>query len=536
MRTLIPEAVTATAHPLRRKRLFGGGLVRKALILLGVGAALAGMAYWSHSWSLSVSTFWTFAAELWTAVVLLLLALDCAGATRRTLWLLATGLVWLVPAFYHPQRLWMMLAWDTLVVVLVGIDLAMLPAAKRVQVTRRFLDSPKLGERTVVELEVVQDSGAVLTVVVTDGLDVSLLPMPVPKTVVAFPRDPVRCTMEVYPGRRGDIRLGAIYLQYRSALGLAERWAEAAAEQEIRVFPGMDESGSDSAVFLMRARQIEIQKRRLRLRGVGREFESLRDYQRGDELRNISWTATARRARLITRLYTTERSQQVWILLDAGRLSRTAYELRRRGVAHEAESEQEAAENLQLIVTQLDQAATATVMLAEAVQGSGDKFGLLTYGRAVQQQLLQGAGPSHLRVLIDQLARVKGEPAEANHLMASTRLKQLQRRRALVVWITEIADSAGLPEVVSAAIDLVRRHLVLVVLLRHPELDELARSEATDVAQMYRAAAASEMLDRRNETIARLRQMGVLVVEASPGDVGLKTINSYLDIKAKGLI
>jgi uncharacterized protein (DUF58 family) len=138
--------------------------------------------------------------------------------------------------------------------------------------------------------------------------------------------------------------------------------------------------------------------------------------------------------------------------------------------------------------------------------------------------------------MIDQLSQVKAEAAEANHLNAAARLKHLQRRRGLVVWITEIADSAGRPEVVAAAADLVRRHVVLLVLLRHPELDELAARSPANVEQMYASAAAKEMLDRRRETIARLRQQGVLVVESTPGEIGLRAINSYLDVKAKGLI
>ena len=169
----------------------------------------------------------------------------------------------------------------------------------------------------------------------------------------------------------------------------------------------------------MRARQIELQKRRLRLRGIGREFESLRDYQRGDELRNISWTATARRAKLITRQFTTERSQQVWVVLDAGRLSQTAFELRKSRPTASGESEFEAAEKLQLSVTQLDQATSAAVMLAQVIGGSGDKFALLTYGRRIQQQLLPGNGPVHLRMMIDLLSKVRSESAEANHLHAA---------------------------------------------------------------------------------------------------------------------
>ena len=487
MRTLIPEAVTGTARPLSKAgRVLGFGLTTRALLLFVAGA------------------------------------------------------VWLVPAFFHLHRIWMMLAWDGLLLGLLAFEIAGLPRPAKLSVKRTFLDSPRLGERTVVELELTQEGSRVLEVDITDALDASLMPIPTPRRVQAFPRDPVRATLDCFPGRRGEIRLGNIFLRYRSGLKLVERWAVAETTQQIRVFPAMEQGGDSTSLYLMRARQIELQKRRLKLRGIGREFESLRDYVRGDEIRNISWTATARRLKPIVRQYTTERSQQVWVVLDAGRLSRTAFEMRKAAPQDTAraqqQSEQEQGDTLLLTVTQLDQAATAAVMLAEAVGASGDKCGLLTYGREIQQQLLPGAGPAHLRTLIDQLAQVKSESAEANHLGAAARLKHLQRRRGLIVWITELADSAGRPEIVAAAVELVRRHLVLLVLLEHPELEQLAARPAATVEGMYASAAAKEMLDRRREAIARLRQQGVLVIESTPGEVGMRAINGYLDVKGRGLL
>jgi len=458
------------------------------------------------------------------------------GLSARTLLLLAAGVLWAIPAFFHPHRLWMMLVWDGLIELLVIVDLVSLPDPSAFEVTRRFLTSPALGERTEVEYEVVQQSNGIVTVAVTDDLHSALIATPRLLTVVAYPRDAVRAVLECYPGRRGDFRLGKIYLRYRGAQRLVERWAVCDAEQDVRVFPASEQSGDKAEFYLMRARQIELQKRRLRLRGIGREFESLRDYQSGDELRNISWTATARRAKLITRQFTTERSQQVWIVLDAGRLSRTAFELRKDRPAAKGESEQEAAEKLQLSVTQLDQATTAAVMLAQVIGGSGDKFALLSYGRKVQQQLLPGNGPVHLRMMINLLSQVRSEAAEANHLHAASRLKNLQRRRGLVIWITEIAESAGRPEVVSAVAELVRRHLVVLVLLEHPELDALAAREPKNAEEMFASTAAQEILERRRETIAKLRQQGVLVVETTPAEVGASAISKYLEVKAQGLL
>jgi uncharacterized protein (DUF58 family) len=279
-----------------------------------------------------------------------------------------------------------------------------------------------------------------------------------------------------------------------------------------------------------------LEKRKLQLRGVGREFESLRDYQPGDELRKISWTATARRGRLVTRQFTVERSQQVWMMLDAGRLSRTAFELRRGGVEKFAETEAEREAAHLLTVTQLDQATTAATMLAQVIQGSGDKFAMLAYGREVQQLLPPGNGSAHVRLLIDLLSQTRSEAAEADHLNAVARLKTAQRRRGLIVWITELVDSVGKPELVVAASELVRRHLVVLVLLKHPELEELAAREPKTKDEMFQTAAAQEMLERRRETIAQLERQGVLIVETTAAEVGMRAVSKYLEVKAEGLL
>ena len=460
--------------------------------------------------------------------------------TPRALLLLAAGCLWAIPGFFHPHWVAAMLAWDALVLALIAVDAARLPSPDALTVERRFENSPVLGERTEITVEVTQASNQILEVYVTDGSHPALEPAPKTGRVLAYPRDAVRAKFVVTPNSRGDIELGKVYLRYRGALKLIERWAQADLEAKIRIYPTMERSPEDTELYLLRIRQIALEKRRLRLRGLGREFESLREYQSGDELRNLAWPATARRGKLITREFTTERSQQVWIVLDAGRLSRTAFEIRRKSRTSSARGtsfqDALAEENFLLTVTQLDQSAAAAVALAQTVMQAGDKAALLVYGRGIQQQLLPASGAGHLRQFVDSLSQIRGEGAEANHLSAAARLKHLQRRRSLILWITEIADSPRRPEVVEAAVDLARRHLVLLVILGHPELEELAKRQPENVEGMFSATAATEILERRREVVARLRAQGVLVVETSPGTVKADAINQYLEVKARGLI
>jgi uncharacterized protein (DUF58 family) len=458
------------------------------------------------------------------------------GFTARTLLLLCCGCLLAIPGFFHPKWTWAMFAWDGLVLLLAIYDAATLPSPTAIHVARRFDNSPVLGEPSQTTIEITQSSNHILDVRVTDALHPAVDPMPTTLRLLAYPRDPVRATMSCTPNARGDVALGKVYLRYRGALRLVERWAAADLEQSIRVYPPMERSPEDTALYLLRIRQIALQKRRLRLRGTGREFESLRDFQRGDELRNIAWSATARRAKIITREFTTERSQQVWIVLDAGRLSRTAFEMRPASARNAGSRAQAGVAQTEpsISVTQLDQASGAAVALAQTVMQAGDKAALLVYGRGIQQQLPPASGPAHLRQFVDSLSQIRAEGSEANHLSAAVRLKHMQRKRGLILWITELADSARRPEVVDAAVDLARRHLVLLVVLIHPELDQLSKREPADVEQMFVSTAAAEIIERRREIIARLRAQGVLVVETTPGAMKADAINQYLEAKSRG--
>ncbi len=470
------------------------------------------------------------------------------GLTPLALAFFAAGLVMAVPAFFHARAIGFMLAWDAMIAAAVLIDAARLPRPECFSVTRTFLDSPQLGQATRIALSVRMDADGVATMQLIDDLHPSLIAAPIVQRLQVFPREDAISTSTIYPRERGDVVLGRVYLRYRGAFGLVERWAsaqpartsvhtaEASRAQRVRVFPAHEDSRQNTQFYLLRARQIEMQKRKLRLRGIGREFDSMRDYQPGDELRKISWTATARRGKLVTRQFTVERSQQVWIMLDAGRLSRTAFELRRGTPEDIAESEGEREAAHVLTVTQLDQAATAATMLAQVIQSSGDKFGMIAYGREVQQMLFPGAGAAHLRLLLDLLSQAKSQAAEADHLLAVARLKTAQRRRGLIVWITELVDSVGKPELVIAAAELARRHLVVLVLLKHPELEALAALEPASREEMFHATAAQEMLERRRETIAQLERIGVLIVETSAEEVGINAVSKYLEVKAEGLL
>jgi uncharacterized protein (DUF58 family) len=302
-------------------------------------------------------------------------------------------------------------------------------------------------------------------------------------------------------------------VRYRSSLGLLERWSAADLTQTVRIYPATHTT-EEQDLFLARNRQLELQLRKQQQRGLGRDFETLRDYLDGDDLRDVCWKASARRGALITKQYQTERSQAVWLLIDAGRL------LQARVSGY----------------TKLDYATATALALSQLALASGDRVGLLTYGRDTQQLIAPRRGGGQLRQIVDALALVHGEAAEADHLRATVTLNRLQPRRSLVLWLTDPAETSMQPEVAEGAAQLMRRHLVLFVAIEQRDLRRIARLRPENQQQLFAGAAAQEMVHWRELLLARLRQRGVLTLETYPEEMTSFVLNRYLEIKEKALL
>ncbi|HKN22229.1 MAG TPA: DUF58 domain-containing protein [Terracidiphilus sp.] len=444
------------------------------------------------------------------------------GLTPRTIWLLVAGLALALPGFFSARLGYGMLVWDALVLVAVLLDFLRLPSPQAITVERSWSNAPSLSSTTEIEIAVEQNSGTILECRIVDDLPEALVGVPSTRSLRAWPRVRAALRYNIDPRDRGDVTTGAVYLRYRSLLGLIDKWAMAPLQQTVRVYPALRQ-GEDQEIFLARGRQIDLELRQVRERGLGRDFESLREYLEGDDLRDICWTATARRGQLITRRYQTERSQAVWIVLDAGRLLqgrilRDTDDPERRGYS------------------KLDYACSTAVALAQLALYSGDRVGLLVYGQHVQQRVLPGRGPAHLRLIVEALAQARAETSEADHLRATATLNRWQPRRALILWITDLAETAMRPEVIDGAMQLLRRHVLLFVAMAQPDVEAIAKGRPKNVEQMFRAAAAQELVMRRELLLARLRDQGALTLDLDPDKLTSAVLNQYLKVKERAMV
>lgn len=423
--------------------------------------------------------------------------------------LLAIGLGWLAPAFFDTRFLIALAAWDGLVVAAWLADFLTLARPERLKVRRTWLHPPALSVASDVRLTLVNTSAVTIRARILDNVPRQLTREPPTVVLKAGARSEADDTYAIVPRERGSVKVGHAYIRYQSPMGIAERWAEVDLAQTIAIYPNLREAKRES-MFLVRSRQIDLERRSKRLRGAGRSFESLREYREGDEVRDICWTASARRGKLVTRLYELEKSQTIWILIDSGRLMRT----------HVAST------------TKLDLAVNAALTLSQVALTSGDRVGLVAYGRRIEHRLPAARGARHLRQIIEHLAEVKADEWEADHLHAAGRLLSDQKRRSLIVWLTDMADTAMTPEVVQAASQLMPRHLVLFVVVGQPDVLTAAHERPENVGEMYRTAAAQEVIYRRELLLARLRARGALALEAT-SKLSPAVVNAYLEIKLR---
>ncbi|MGZ4815865.1 MAG: DUF58 domain-containing protein [Terriglobales bacterium] len=435
------------------------------------------------------------------------------GIGRRGLFLALLGLAWIIPAFWDKTFIYAIAIFDGILTIAMLVDRAYLPRPQWIEIARTWDSSPALSAMTQLHVRVRNESNVTLSCKLLDALHPALRKEPVSFSLMLPAQGEAVHKYAVFPSERGDHRVGLVYLRYTTPLQLLERWAEADLEQTVRVYPNFEKVKKQN-IFLARTRQIEMQMRLLRQRGQGKEFESLREYREGDEYRDICWTATARRGKLVTKVHQSERSQPVWIVLDSGRLMRA----RTEGFS------------------KLDHSVDAALALAQLAIYSGDRVGLLGYGRKVNQRVAPGRGPAHLRNLLEQLATVRAEAPEADHLRAVTRLLSDQKRRSLIVWLTDLAETAMTPEVVEAAGQLVSRHLLIFAVMGQPDLNATAAERPGTISEMYRSVAAQEVVYRREVLLGRLRERGALALEVSPHQFSATLLNQYLFVKERSLL
>jgi uncharacterized protein (DUF58 family) len=317
----------------------------------------------------------------------------------------------------------------------------------------------------------------------------------------------------VVPRERGRTALRSYHARILSGLGIVELRRNYRVPVAVRVMPdlsALDRSGD----LVARTKLLESGLRRLRRRGVGGEFESLREYTIDDAFRSIDWKATARRGKPMVAQYEVERAQQIVVALDAGRLMSPRLDDRRK----------------------LDYAVSAALAMAAIARLAADRVGVIAFAAQVIARVAPGSGAQHSAQLTDLLSDLEPRFEESDYERAFLEIERTLRRRSLIVLFTDLFDPIASSAVLGAAKLLTTRHLVLIVLMNDAAIGQALRTAPHDARDAYRAAVAATLADERARAVATLRDRGILVVDVPAAELTVALLDAYVDVKSRGLL
>jgi uncharacterized protein (DUF58 family) len=318
--------------------------------------------------------------------------------------------------------------------------------------------------------------------------------------------------VQLTPIRRGEGRIEGLWARWRGPLGLVWLQRRASDAAPVTITPDIA-SIKDQALRLF-ARDAPLGAKPLLDRGEGTDFHALKEFQTGMDLGDIDWKQSARHAKLIGREYRTERNHHVLLALDTGRLmSAPAAGLPR-----------------------IDRAINAALLLAFVSLRMGDRVGLFAFDSRPRLASGLASGAAAFPLLQRLCAEIDYSAEETNFTLGLTALAGRLDRRAVVVVFTDFADATSAELMVENLSRLMRTHLVLFVVFRDEELEGLVVQEPQSPEDVARAVIAERLLRQREAVTARLRRLGAQIVDAPADGLGTALLNSYIDVKRRGLV
>ena len=317
-------------------------------------------------------------------------------------------------------------------------------------------------------------------------------------------------TTELVPNRRGAAPVAALWLRWPGPMGLAWRQRSEALDRTIRIRPNLAPARSPALQMLLRDAQFGLIARRIR--GEGAQFEALAEYEPGMDRRRIDWKSSARHVRLLAKEMEAERNLPIVFAFDCG-----------QAMCEPVDG-----------LPRIDRAVSAALTTAFVALKAGDRVALFGFAARVLVATPFIVDTRQFHRLHAAAAELDYRPEEANFTLALSTLAARLQRRSLVVLFAEFTDPTGAELMIESVARLVERHRVVFVVLRDEELEDLTTREPASVQAIGVAVAADALARQRALVLARLRRLGVDIVEAPYREIGTRLLDAYLTLKRSG--
>lgn len=315
------------------------------------------------------------------------------------------------------------------------------------------------------------------------------------------------------PTERGEYFFGNLNLYVSSPLRLISRRFTYNKNQMVPTYPSyMQLRKYDLMAFSNNLSQYGLKK--IRRIGHTMEFEQIKEYVQGDDLRTINWKATAKKNQLMVNQFQDEKSQNVYMVIDKGRVMKMPFN------------------GLSL----LDYAINATLVLSNVILKKQDKAGILAFSKKVENRVVAEKRQSQMQLIMENLYNVKTDFFESDFSRLYVDIKKNINQRSLIMLYTNFETLDGLHRQLPYLKGIAKNHLLVVVFFNNTELNELIQKKATTVQEIYDKVIAEKFVFEKRLIVNELRKYGIYSVLTEPDQLTLDTINKYLEIKARGIL
>ena len=315
------------------------------------------------------------------------------------------------------------------------------------------------------------------------------------------------------PVERGVYRFGALNVQATSPLGLLAKRHRFDQDREVPVYPSfLQVKKYELLAFSNRLHHYGLKK--IRRIGHTMEFEQIKDYILGDDIRNLNWKATAKRGSFMVNQYQDEKSQPIYSVIDKGRVMKMPFN------------------GLSL----LDYAINTSLVISNIALKKNDKAGVFAFSDKVGNRVVAERRSSQMNLILKNLYKLRTDFIESDFSRLYVDVKRSLNQRSLLLLYTNFETLDALHRQLPYLMALSKVHLLVVIFFENTELDEYAQGRAETVQQLYQRTMAQKFVHEKKRIVAELGKHGIQALLTKPGDLTVKTINKYMELKARGLI
>ncbi len=379
--------------------------------------------------------------------------------------------------------------------------------------SREMIKILNLGDENKIELFIENNTNQPLNINLFEGYPVEMQMRNKSNYIFLLSGEKKSVKYNFIPKKRGDYFFGDVLIFISSFLFLCKRKIDYKLEHKVEVYPSILQMKKyELKVFHKQTLSQGIKK--IRRIGHNNEFEQIKNYVQGDDVRTVNWKATSKKSELMVNQYQEERSQSIYAVIDKSRNMQSEFEN----------------------MTMLDYSVNSALVFANIALKKGDKAGLITFSDKIGTQLKAERNASQLRKILNLLYNQKTHFKESSFELLYESIHQTVKTRSLLMLYTNFESEFAMRRALPTLKRLNQKHVLVLVFFQNNELEELAYQEISSIENIYQSAVAEKLITSKVNIAKELKQNGIQTLLTRPEDLNITTINKYLELKSKGVI